>query len=225
MSRRLAKLALALALVTTSITPAFAGFARPPADQAGAPMRTELRVDEAELPRLSDRARARLRTVLTKRRAKNLRSFAGYVAKGSYPHNYVTPDRLNVWIDEDGHMCAAATMIFKSSLTARALVRQVARDDNYIRLADVTDGPLLDWILTSGLTHAEVIAIQEPFDGPDEPVRRRPVDWKTAEDNRLRARYAVVMKQLVDGRDASLEAAIDALAFRPDLVAKLIGAV
>ncbi len=30
---------------------------------------------------------------------------------------------------------------------------------------------------------------------------------------------------VIDGRDASLEAAIDALAFRPDLVARLIGAV
>jgi hypothetical protein len=224
MSRRLAKLALALSLLTSSISPALAGFARPPS--AGAPARmTELRVDESEMyvPVISDQARARLRVVLAKRRAKNLRSFAAYVARGSYPHNYVTPDKLNVWIDEDGHMCAAATMIFRSTASARSLVRQVAKDDNYIRLADVTDGPLLDWILTSGLTHDEVVAIQEPFDGPDEPPAKAPVDWKTAEDNRLRARYATVMQQLRGDRDASLEAAIDALAFRPDLVARLIG--
>jgi hypothetical protein len=223
MSRRLAKLALALSLFTSSISPALAGFAQPP-PTAVAP-HADLRVDESEMqvPVISDAARARLRTVLAKRRAKNLRSFAGYVARGRYPHNYVTPDKLNVWIDEDGHMCAAATMIFRSSATARLLVRQVAKDDNYVRLVDVNDGPLLDWILTSGLTHAEVVAIQEPFDGPDErPLPKAPANWKTAEDARLRARYAVVMRQLASDRDASLAAAIDALAFRPDLVAKLI---
>lgn len=65
---------------------------------------------------------------------------------------------------------------------------------------------------------------QEPFDGPDGfDGRRQPVDWKTAEDNRLRARYAEVQQQLASERDASLDATVDALELRPDLVARLIG--
>ena len=123
-----------------------------------------------------------------------------------------------MWRDREGHLCAAATMISRSG--ARKLVNQVAKTDNFIRLADVTDGALLDWILTSGLTHAEVVAIQEPFMGREEPMRPR--DWRTAEDARLRTRYAEVQRMLASDRAASLDAAIDALAARPDLVAKLI---
>ncbi len=225
MSRRLAKLALTFSLLAATVSPALAGFAQPPPGDATAeaPRRLDDQI-EPQAPRMSEAMRARVRTVLAKRRAVNVRSFAAYVARGSYPHNYATPDQLNVWIDEDGHLCAAATMISRSSASASALVRQVAKDDNYIRLADVADGALLDWILTSGLTHAEVVAIQEPFDGPDGfDGRRQPVDWKTAEDDRLRARYAEVQQQLASDRDASLDATVDALELRPDLVARLIG--
>lgn len=225
MFRRLAKLALAFSLVTASATPALAGFAQPPdAGPASAPRQYRIDVEtrheiERPTPSLSQAARARLRTVLAKRRAKNVKSFATYVARRRYPHNFEQPGALNVWIDQEGRMCAAATMIFASSASMRPLVRQQAELDNFIRLADVSDGALYDWILTSGLTHAEVVAIQEPFMG------RRPApdpNWRIAEDNRLRARYAEVQRQLAADRADSLEAAIDALAYRPDLVAKLI---
>ncbi len=55
---------------------------------------------------------------------------------------------------------------------------------------------------------------------PDVPAR----DWRTAEDARLRARYAEVQAQLAADRAASLDAAVDALTLRPDLVAALIRA-
>ncbi|MBK7195164.1 MAG: hypothetical protein IPH80_22010 [Myxococcales bacterium] len=226
MFRRLARLALACTLAAATVTTATAGgFAAPPS--AGAPMpvadRAEPDPDTAIVrmrPALSDAARQRLRAVLGKHRDQNLRAFAGYVRRGVFPHNFENDGRLNVWRDREGHLCAAATMISRSG--ARKLVAKVARTDNFIRLADVTEGPLLDWILTSGLTHAEVVAIQEPFMGnePDLPAR----DWRTAEDARLRARYAEVRAQLAADRDASLDAAIDALALHPELVARLIGA-
>lgn len=229
MFRRLARLALTAALVAATALPATAGgFAAPPG--AGAALPIADRAEPAEpapgyeivrqRPALSDAVRARLRTVLGKHRDQNLRAFAGYVRRGVFPHNFENDGRLNVWRDREGHLCAAATMIFRSG--AKKLVAKVARTDNFVRLADVTDGPLLDWILTSGLTHAEVVAIQEPFMGrePELPAR----DWRTAEDARLRARYAEVTAQLTADRAGSLDAAIDALTTRPDLVAKLLGA-
>ncbi|MBK9036630.1 MAG: hypothetical protein IPL61_36170 [Myxococcales bacterium] len=222
MIRRLAHLALSLTLLTTAATPALArGFAAPPADaaEARAPVQDSADRDLEYRPTLSDAARARLRAVLAKRRDRNVRAFARYVSRGRFPHNFDGPGSRNVWRDREGHLCAAATMIDRAG--AHALVAKVARTDNFIRLADVTDGPLLDWILTSGLTHAEVIAIQEPFMGPEEQLR--PADWRTAEDARLRVRYAEVRGQLAAARTTSLDAAIDALALRPDLVARLIG--
>jgi hypothetical protein len=120
-------------------------------------------------------------------------------------------------------MCAAATMIFRSG--AKALVRQTGRDNNFIKLGDVTSGALMDWMLTSGLTQSEIAMIQEPFMGrmQPEPVEPEPGSpgWRLAEDARLRARYAEVLATLATSPD-SIDAAIDALTARPDLVARLI---
>lgn len=223
MLRRLATFALSLSLLVTAASPALAaGFAAPPPDTARAPISLEaprrLELDIEQTPTLNDAMRARLRKVLIDRRDRNVRAFAAYVKRGSFPHNFENDGVLNVWRDREGHLCAAATMISRSG--AKKLVNQVAKADNFIRLADVTEGALLDWILTSGLTHAEVVAIQEPFMGREEPMRPR--DWRTAEDARLRARYAEVQRMLASERASSLDAAIDALAARPDLVAKLI---
>lgn len=226
MFRRLARLALACTLAAATVTTAAAGdFAAPPAGAAAPVADLEPWTDAAPAsiklrPALTDATRHRLRAALGARRDQNLRAFAGYARRGVFPHNFENDGRLNVWRDREGHLCAAATMIFRSG--AKRLVAKVARTDNFIRLADVTDGPLHDWILTSGLTHDEVIAIQEPFMGrePDLPAR----DWRTAEDARLRARYAEVQAQLAADRAASLDAAVDALTLRPDLVAALIRA-
>jgi hypothetical protein len=218
MFRRLASLALSLSLATTAFTATAAdarSFAQPPAAAAA---------DEVQVPRISKEARAKLRKVLKSRRAKNVAAFRAYANRGVYPHNFQTSGALNVWIDEEGHMCAAATMIWKSG--AKTLVRKTARDNNLIKLGDVTDGALMDWMLTSGLTQSEVATIQEPFMGRMQPIEPQPGsrDWILAEDARLRARYADILVQLGENPDASIDAAIDALTFRPDLVAKLITA-
>src|SRR5262245_5004119 len=120
MLRRLATLALAVSLASTAFTSTVAAhdFAQAP----GAPAQ-RLRVDdEARVtPRIAPAARARLGKLLAARRAKNVAAFRAYATRGVYPHNYVTSGKLNVWIDEDGHMCAAATMIFRAG--AKQLVR------------------------------------------------------------------------------------------------------
>ncbi|HVK74933.1 MAG TPA: hypothetical protein VM734_16505 [Kofleriaceae bacterium] len=223
MLRRLATVAVAFSLAATALTSTVAAqdFAKAPTAAARAQWRP---ADEPPVaPRVAPAARARLRKILAARRAKNIAAFRAYATRGVYPHNYVTSGKLNVWIDEDGHLCAAATMIFQSG--AKDLVRKVGRDDKYIRLADVTTGQLMDWMLTSGLTQAEIAAIQEPMMGaralPPEPDPGSQ-DWRIAEDARLRARYAEVLTMLARDRDTSLDAAIDALAARPDLIATLI---
>jgi hypothetical protein len=177
----------------------------------------------AEAPRISDSSRARLRKVLRAHRQQNVAAFRAYARRGVYPHNFRTSGALNVWIDEDRRMCAAATMIFRSG--ARKLVRDVGRTSNNIQLGLISEGPVMDWILTSGLTQAEVAAIQEPFRGqPDLPADPEPggPDWQLAEDLRLRARYAVVLDQLERNDTTSLDAALDTLTTRPDLVTRLL---
>lgn len=165
--------------------------------------------------------RAKLKKVLATRRAKNLAAFKAYVTAGVYPHNEEAPGELNIWIDDEGHRCAAAQMIWASG--AHAMVEQQAAADNFIRLANATDGPLLDWILTSGLTHDEVVLIQRPFVGRPQRPEKPLVNWRLAADRALRVKYDGILRELARGRNASLESAVDALMARPDLVAAMLG--
>jgi hypothetical protein len=193
-----------------------AGFAAPPpalsADVSG----------QADLPspimvaprRTLDRAS--VRAALVQARSRNLAAFRAYQKKGVFPSNTMKAKKLNVWLDADGHFCAAATIIQASGQDD--LVNKVAEQNNFIRLADVKQGPLMDWILTSGFTQDEIAAIQEPF----MPVMREPTpepvapilvdaDLRKAEDARLLARYKQVDKQIVKNADASLDKATDRL--------------
>lgn len=175
--------------------------------------------------------RAAVRAKLAAVRAANLARFRAYQRRGVFPDNTYSDGQLNVWRDAAGHLCAAATIINASGATA--LVEQVAAERNFVRLADVTSGPLLDWILTSGFTQAEIVAIQAPFS----PVMRRPpvesrpspivaVDpaLRRAEDQRLARRYREVDAMIVRGQQSSLDLAADRLLASPELARRFLGA-
>lgn len=207
-------------------------FAKPPAgwqakQDVSAPR------DIARAPRFTAPVldRDTVRAKLAAARAANLARFRAYQQKGVFPNNTYGDGKLNVWRDDAGNLCAAATIINASG--ELGLVEQVAGEDNFIRLGDVTSGPLLDWILTSGLTQAEIAAIQEPFS----PVRRRarepgfapsPIvavepNLRRAEDLRLAAKYRQVEAMIVRNQQASLELAVDRLMAHPALARQLAG--
>jgi hypothetical protein len=163
--------------------------------------------------------RAELRAALARRRVHNLAAFRAYVAAGIYPHNYKRTGPLNVWLDPQGHLCAAATMIDRDG--HHDLVMATARDNNYLRLLDVTDGPLLDWMLTSGFTLEEIDRIQVPGFRGSYTVEP---GWQVAEDARLRKAYAATDKYLVAHERDGLDTAVDRLMERPDLAKALLEA-
>jgi hypothetical protein len=166
-----------------------------------------------------------LRARLIEQRAANLARFRAYHLAGIYPNNTQRAGLLNVWRDDAGHFCAAATIIRASG--AVALVDAVAAQNNFIRLADVTDGPVLDWMLTSGFTQDELVMIQKPFRPVTYDLGENPrpativADLRTAETARLAALYRKVEARLIRDQWASLERAVDRLMQRPDLVASL----
>jgi hypothetical protein len=171
--------------------------------------------------------RATVRAALVQARTRNLAAFRAYQKAGVFPSNTMKGKKLNVWLDADGHFCAAATIIKASGQDD--LVNKVAEQNNFIRLADVKQGPLMDWILTSGFTQDEIAAIQEPFMpvtqepaiAPVEPIL---VDAKlrAKEDARLLAKYKQVDKQLVKNRTKSLDKATDRLMKNPTLAWQLL---
>ncbi|HSD90884.1 MAG TPA: hypothetical protein VLB44_25340 [Kofleriaceae bacterium] len=154
---------------------------------------------------------------LAARRAHNLASFRAYRKGGVYPHNFIRRGPLNVWRDRDGHLCAAATMIDKDG--KHDLVNEIARDNNGLRLLDVTEGPMMDWILTSGFTLEEIDRIQAPMVYPDVPEFRD----TTAEDARLSKLYARTDAWLVKHAKTGLDQAAKRLLLdNPDLAARLV---
>ncbi|HTJ42491.1 MAG TPA: hypothetical protein VL463_10380 [Kofleriaceae bacterium] len=166
-------------------------------------------------------SREAVRAALSKRREHNLAAFHAYRTAGVYPHNYRRPGPLNVWLDVQGHLCAAATMIDKDGF--HKLVMETAKTDNAIRLANVTDGALMDWILTSGFTLEEIDRIQLPMDMPGETDRMRPVDWRISEDTRLKIEYRATEAWLKKHAKRGLDEAVDRLMEHPELAAELVG--
>lgn len=65
---------------------------------------------------------------------------------------------LSVFRDARGVRCPMAELIHRSGHDE--LVDAVAREHNTLRLADVYDGPLFDWMLDSGLTLQEIAMVQ-----------------------------------------------------------------
>lgn len=132
-----------------------------------------------------------------------------------------------MWRDDNGHLCAAANIINRSGATA--LVDKIAQQSNFIKLGDVKGGPLMEWMMTSGFTQAEIAAIQKPY----RPVTQRPtvaphhtiaVDqaMRARENARLLAVYRSVEKQLRANTDKSLDAAVDTLMQHPRLAATIL---
>jgi hypothetical protein len=158
--------------------------------------------------------REAVRDKLAARRAQVIERFLGYREARVYPiNNLAGGGKRHVWVDDWGNLCAAATLI--SGDWGREVAMRAGASDREIALASVTSGPLFDWILTSGLTHHEIVAIQLP--GDDLTVR-----GSDDEVERMYQIYVDVERQLRTLERANLELAVDALMTRPDLARALL---
>jgi hypothetical protein len=195
---------------------------------AASPVVANTNTEPAEL-RIAPPAvsRAAVRAKLLENRRANIARFHAYRIAGVYPSNVFSPETANIWRDQQGHYCAAATIIRASGEVE--LVERIAEENNFFRIADVTQGPVMDWILTSGFTQAELVMIQKPF----RPVTGEPqlapldiveidADLREQETQRLAKLYAQIETKLKKAQRASLEAAVDRLLKRPDLARKLL---
>jgi len=176
-------------------------------------------------------SRADVRAALIKMRAQNLAHFRAYYMAGVYPSNVHSKKTANIWRDQDAHFCAAATIMVKSGNEALAI--KLAESNNFIKLGDVKQGPVMDWIVMSGFTQAELALIQRPFRpvtnverpvAPQNPTVEIPLDarLRKAETARLLTLYKKIEKQLVGKQKQSIERATDRLMKNPTLAAQLV---
>jgi hypothetical protein len=158
--------------------------------------------------------RAQVRKALAERRKAVFDRFLAYREARVYPVNSMIPGAGHVWLDEFGNLCAAATLI--AADWGREASENVARENNNIALASVTEGELYNWILTSGLTQAEIVSIQVPgWNGGREMIRAQEVE-------RLYTLYKDVERQIRSLDKHNLDVAVDELMKHPQLARELV---
>jgi hypothetical protein len=129
---------------------------------------------------------------LSKSRSVQLQRLAKYAAAGRFPQNIDFPGRLvPCFVDHQDTACAVGHLMRLDGETA--LVDQIVRSNNHVRIEDVTSGPLIDWIQNSDLTHAECALIQPAYATIEDYRRGR--EWQD-EHARLQAHFDRVEKTL-----------------------------
>jgi hypothetical protein len=172
--------------------------ARTPAPPAG-------QAQPGQVQQAGAASRAEVRATLAARRQLMIERLHAYAQAGVFPLQRLEPnDKVNVFIDDEGRLCAMANLMALDG--QRDLVELTARTNNTLRLIDVTRGPLLAWMLESGLTQEEIAMIQEPYYFDD-----RTSAFRERERQRLQAHFAEVEAQLVRDSEASLDLAVDRL--------------
>lgn len=153
------------------------------------------------------------RAHLATQRALQIARLRAYAGNRVFPINDDQPGMLNIFMDEEGRRCAMAELIWQSGRAD--LVRTVSQTRNDLKLGEVSEGPLMDWILTSGLTQEEVAFVQEPDFFIDQGLPPEvQIQITQSEQDRLSSHFLAAAAQLEAYGDASLETALARLGDR-----------
>lgn len=153
---------------------------------------------------------ARLRAKLGEQRERMIGRLHEYWTRGEFVQN---PDPKggpgNFILDNRGKPCPLASIIIESG--RRDLVEEAARTNNNVKIVDLRDGPVIDWILSSGLTQEECILIQRPSKSgeAEAPIVRR------QQSERLADQLSQVEQTLRDSTQRSLTLAVKRLQATP----------
>ena len=151
------------------------------------------------------------RDQLAAHRKLQIERLHAYALAGKFPQNpSPSPVPLHMFRDAGGALCPIANLIHRDG--HEALVDRMAKEHNDVVVADETEGPLHEWVLTSGLTNEEVRRIQGvgfPGEGGLLPGGLPP---SVVAHLDLRAHLEAVEKELENDTEASLDVALARLA-------------
>jgi hypothetical protein len=116
---------------------------------------------------------------LAEARGQRIADLEVYANAGLFPMNDGAFSNMTpVFVDRRNVPCAVAYLMCKAGATE--LVEEVRQKNNLIRLWDLKEGPMLNWILASGLTREECALIQPSY---DHMRPGRPRDTDIGDDN------------------------------------------
>jgi hypothetical protein len=150
--------------------------------------------------RIPAASEARWREKLEARREMMLQRLHAYWLAGDFVQN---PDPSggpgHFILDARGKPCPLASIIERSG--RGDLVEEAARKNNNVKVVDLRDGPILEWILESGLTQEECVLIQRPsLSGEDAASMAK----RQQESKRLRDDLARIEQTLRQSTEKSL---------------------
>jgi hypothetical protein len=122
---------------------------------------------------LDDETHAIWREALLAARKRQLVRLRAYAGGRRFPRNHRIFGETPVFVDPDGIPCAVAYLMIESG--SDALVQRIAETDNHVRIGTLAGGPVVDWILRSGLMQMECADIQPTyrFEDPEQLRMRR----------------------------------------------------
>ena len=103
-----------------------------------------------------------LSVALQQERMRNIERLREYRKQGVFPQNLdFCGERVPYFKDAVGTPCAVAYLMKRSGWLGT--VNVVARTNNHVYVNDIADGPVLDWIVQSGLTQQEAARVQPVY--------------------------------------------------------------
>lgn len=154
---------------------------------------------------------------LRQERTARIARLSAYARAGDFPKKAAADGFFHSFLDADGTPCAVADLMWHSGHAD--LVRQTAATRNDVVLSEVDEGPLVDWMLTSGLTREEIAVIQVPgFNARVlekevvQPIVQAPRD--RTERRRVRAHLTATIALLQVDTEASIFKATERLGDR-----------
>jgi hypothetical protein len=108
------------------------------------------------------------RARLARNRAANMVTLKQYQLNGRFPLNNRFAAPTPIFLDQGDTACAVGYLMRTTGWSEA--VESVAQASNFVFINDVVDGPVLEWILQSGLTREEAALIQPAYRCNDPPT-------------------------------------------------------
>jgi hypothetical protein len=97
-----------------------------------------------------------------RRRERHLDRLAAYRARGEVPANRSEPERVPLFVGDDGTPCAMAHLLGEDG--REDLVTAVMAEEPTVRIEDLPDDhPVVEWVEANGLTREEAARIQPAY--------------------------------------------------------------
>jgi hypothetical protein len=123
------------------------------------------RLEQSRGEHWTDDQRAAWRKTLVHRRALNIRRLRLYQLRGLFPRNeHTAGSAVPIFVDNHDTACAVGHLMRESGWGDA--VAAIQRANNFVYVTDARDGPLVDWVLVSGLTQEEAALIQPSYFPP-----------------------------------------------------------